>query len=139
VWADAEFTPYVPARWATCFYWGIEAPQSVAASEAVGRLPTAVQALLRGKEQTYRINSVHQPDKGMNPYSGLKVRYDCSSVSDQSVPVLLQTLEDIGFSFDWGHPFGNGAGGCGSFERPAQAGMCFHAVLPHGTWVSWAG
>jgi hypothetical protein len=130
-WAAAEFTPYLPSRYAACYWWRNSLQD---ATQMLGRLPAPVQALLRGRERTYR-----NVDLVARPYDhSIAARVECSEVSAQEAPVVIETLEVAGFAFD-DRPLGYLSGPCGVIERPERVDVCFSPVLPHGSWILWGG
>ena len=137
-WADPEFKPYVPSRYAACLdpgnpdgFLGIRPGHATA---LLGRLPAAAQPLLRSKEHTYS-NVLFSP-------SGPPV--ECFEVSTEEALVLYETLDDPGFWLDgdgeavagWS---GVAPGPCGGLEQLAAIGVCLMPILPHGEWVAWGG
>ena len=69
---------------------------------------------------------------------------ECFEVSTDEAHALFKTLQRAGFAFGW--PETNGHthkwmpdGPCGGLEQPAEIGVCFMPILPHGEWVAWGG
>jgi hypothetical protein len=82
LWADPEFKPYVPSRYAAC-------PGAPGATpRTLEGLPAPTQALLRGTERTYRTIDVYGP----TPDS-----LECFVVSAAEASVLERTLADARF------------------------------------------
>jgi hypothetical protein len=143
-WADPEFKPYVPSRYAACLdpgnpdgFLGIRPGHATA---ILGRLPAAAQPLLRGKEHTYS-SVLFSP-------SGPPV--ECFEVSTAEALVFFKTLLRAGFAFkawvdgdgeshSWNGWSGVTPGPCGALEQPAAIGVCLMPILPHGEWVAWGG
>jgi hypothetical protein len=87
-WADPEFKPYLPSRYAACFDPGNP-------EEIVGRLPAAARPLLRGKElRTHSNIDPYFPDLAWPPA-------ECFEPSTEEAIVLYKTLRRAGFAFEW--------------------------------------
>jgi hypothetical protein len=108
-WADREFKPYVPSRYAACLgtsghpEWGIPPGQ---ATHMVGRLPAAARPLLRDKElRTYRNDLFSHSEVGPPDHSADTLPpeppFECFEVSTQEAIVLFKTLRQAGFAFGW--------------------------------------
>jgi hypothetical protein len=138
-WADPEFKPYLPSRYAACFDPGNP-------EEIVGRLPAAARPLLRGKElRTHSNIDPYFPDLAWPPA-------ECFEPSTEEAIVLYKTLRRAGFAFEWSGgeklvpadewpPPWAGAprGPCGGVEEPAEISVCFMPILPHGEYVDFGG
>jgi hypothetical protein len=145
-WADRKSKPYVASRYAACFSEGQDdgllGSRPGHATEAVGRLPATGRQLLRGKERTYSnidlVARLAVPDLDLPDPP-----VECFEVSTEEARVLFRTLRRAGFAFgfaDGAHPWAGAPNGpCGGIEQPAEIGVCFWPILPHGEWVVWGG
>ena len=129
LWAEREFRPYLPERYAACS----EGPGVDAAAPARSQFPASVQTLLSGKERVYLdVDLVSRPHSGPIPPV-----VACAEVTAAEAAVLVRSLDAAGFrDFD---RFGSEAMRCGGMGPPRQVWMCVNAVLPHGSWVLWGG
>jgi hypothetical protein len=155
-WADAEFKPYVPSRYAACLDPGNPdghlGSRPGHATEMVGRLPAAARPLLRGEELRAYSNDLFSPsDLGLDPQPPDPPE-ECFDVSTQEAIVLFKTLRRAGFAFEawvdredafrpappppW---VGAVRGSCGGIEQPAAIEVCFMPLLPHGQWYDMPG
>jgi hypothetical protein len=141
-WADPEYRPYAPSRYAIC-YRGMGEP--IDASLAVNGLPASAQVLLRGKERTY-----DETDTGLGGWPPVA----CSEVTAEQAHVLVDLLAAAGFETGTNGPEPDflDAGSDGGLMWPAPSGtateaevqdpsvsLTFQPILPHGSWVVWGG
>ena len=142
-WADPEYMPYAPSRYAIC-YRGAEEP--IDARLAVSRLPASAQVLLRGKERTY-----DETDTGSGGWPPVA----CSEVTAEQAHVLVDLLAAAGFETGTNGPGRDflDAGSDGGYMWPAPSAgaateaevqdpsvqLTFQPILPHGSWVGWGG
>jgi hypothetical protein len=120
-WADAGSRPYAPPRYAVCNGdpGGYEDP-----SHLLRLLPAPAEAVLQGKERTYRPGTVDRRH-------GEEV-VECFEVTTEEARDLDQILEAAGFQTGGEAFFG--------FSRMNdEAGVSFEPILPHGTWHFWGG
>lgn len=114
-WEDAEIRAWVPTKYAICY---LGPRDYIEPSGVVGLLPAPAQALLGGKERTYRADPASLPVK-------------CSEVTTEQARGLDEILDDSGFE-------GNAEAGY-RFVGPGgdwvQVG--FQPILPHGRWIAW--
>jgi hypothetical protein len=161
-WADAEFKPYVPSRYAACLGTPGHADPPGNATEMVGRLPDGARALLRGKElrkyseDLFSQSDLFPPDVFPDEVPWPPVSPDeCFEVSTEEAIVLFKTLRQAGFAFGWvigDHdeairpllldppPWsGTVSSPCGAVKQPAAVEVCFEPLLPHGQWFRMGG
>lgn len=149
-WAEPEFKPYGPSRYAACLnrYPELAGVGPGQTADLMGRLPTAALPLLRGIDlRTYN---------NIDLVARLAVRdfaeppVECFEVSTGKAIVLFKTLRRAGFaseawvdgdgkSHSWSRWAGTVPAPCAGVEQPAEIGVCFHPILPHGEWVVWGG
>ena len=144
-WADPEFRPYAPSRYAICD-WTENKPTNP--SRIGSRLPAPAQALLRGTERTY-----DKIGAGLGEWPPVA----CSEVTADEAHILVDLLADAGFETDWNGPeptFLEPGSDGGYMRRSARSGatseaevqnpmkemlLGFQPILPHRTWVIWGG
>jgi hypothetical protein len=117
---DPEIKTFVPSRYAVCFNAGFLDP-----SRAVGLLPGPAQALLRGKERTYRAPHFIAPHGER-----------CSEVTTEEVFALAQIF-NLSFEHLGGPVYDFSLGPDDAAGLPIE--LDFHPILPHGTWVVLGG
>jgi hypothetical protein len=164
-WADPEFKPYVPSRYAACLDPGnldwFVGSRPGHATEMVGRLPAAARPLLRGTELREYSNDLFS-DSDLFPPDSFWPHpvpmppdppVECFEVSTKEAIVFFKALRQAGFAFGWvigDHDEGirlappppwAGAvrGPCGGVEQPAAVEVCFMPLLPHGQWYDMPG
>jgi hypothetical protein len=124
-WADPHIRSYAAPRYAVCYGdpGGYEDP-----SRLLRLLPAPAEAILRGKERTYRPESLAQ-DIGYP-----REVVECFEVTTEEARALDQTLEEAGFQAGGEAYFGfsRGRGAC-------ACDLSFEPVLPHGQWHFWGG
>ena len=115
-WDDAEIRAWVPSKYAICY---LGPRDDIEPSRVVGLLPAPAQALLGGKERTYRPDPEHSR------------HVECSEVTTEQARSLDEILDDAGFEGDAeaGYRF---VGPDGDWVQ-----IGFEPILPHGTWVAW--
>jgi hypothetical protein len=88
-WADVHFEPYelTPTKYAICYWRGNGFDD---ATNGMGRLPAAAQAVLRGKQRTYN-NPILPQDPPVAPV-------ECFEVSAGEATALEGTLSGTNFS-----------------------------------------
>jgi hypothetical protein len=121
VYADAKARPYAPSKYAVCSGdpGGYEDP-----ARLLRLLPAPAEAVLRGKERTYRPGTVDRRHG--------EAVVKCFEVTTEEARVLDQILEEAGFQAGVEAFFG--------FNRTNdEAGVSFEPILPHGTWHFWGG
>ena len=133
-WADAEFRPDEPSRWAICV---MSDGVLQDARRAIGLLPSSAQSILRGKEQ---VNRALRP---LGP--------GCSEVTRDDAGRLAERLGEAGFVPNRNRPASDflGAGSWGGdmseadeVDVPSEKRVLdvwFLPVFPHDAWVLWGG
>ena len=114
-WVDSERRPYAPPRYAVCYGdpGGYEDP-----SRLLRLLPPPAEAILRGKERTYRPEAL----------AVVNALVECFEVSTEEARALDQILEEADFQ-----------AGVKAFFGFSRGPVSFEPILPHGTWHFWGG
>jgi hypothetical protein len=141
-WADAEFKPYAPSRYAVWFSgWGALGPPGPPPS---ANLPTAAQTMLHGKERIQDIAAVHKemcsPAIATSD-PGQRRRY--FALSSEEASTLRNTLIDEGWFV------ANSSGTTAEIRAPGEPTwaeteftghfgphMWQHPILPHGELIT---
>jgi hypothetical protein len=123
-WAEPDFTAYTPAAYAACFV-----PPGM---KQKGMAPALadLRALQNGRERTYA--EVNILSRQFDPWVGPN---DCFEITAQEAPEVLTAIRNAGFM---GLDAPDGPYGCVEISLGLPV-LCFHPVLPHGSWVLWGG
>ncbi|MEW9873577.1 hypothetical protein [Arthrobacter sp. HS15c] len=125
IWVDSEATEYTPSAYAACFD-----PPGLSKA-GMGPALADLRELQRGRERIYLDVDIFT--RQFDPTAG---PFDCFEVKAQEMPETFAAIRNAGFA---------------GFDEPdlRQQGcveialgvpvLCFHAVLPHGSWVLWGG
>lgn len=125
IWVDAEAREYIPSAYAACFD-----PPGLS-QDGMGPALADLRELQRGRERTYP--DVDILSRQFDPSPG---PFDCFEVKAQEIPEAFAAIRAAGFpGFD---ELDLSQQGCVEFRLGVPV-LCFHAVLPHGSWVLWGG
>jgi hypothetical protein len=124
-WADPEATKYTPSAYAACFD-----PPGLAL-DGMGPALADLRELQRGRERTYLDVDIFT--RQFDPSAG---PFDCFEVKAQEIPETFAAIRNAGFTGFLEPDLRQN--GCVEIRLGVPV-LCFHAVLPHGSWVLWGG